>query len=49
MVSTPNAPVGLFEAIEKEPNETCLYKRILLDYTYAHQKRNGKSKGLPNL
>ena len=26
MVSTPNAPEGLFERIEKEPTETCLYK-----------------------
>jgi hypothetical protein len=34
MVSTPNAPDGLFEAIETEPEETCLYKRILLGYTY---------------
>ncbi len=31
MVSTPNAPDGLFERIEKEPEETCLYKRLLLD------------------
>ena len=35
MVSTPNAPEGLFERIEKEPEDTCLYKRILLDYTYG--------------
>lgn len=35
MVSTPNAPEGLFERIEKEPQDTCLYKRILLDYTYG--------------
>src|ERR671933_82124 len=26
MVSTPNAPDGLFERIEKEPEDTCLYK-----------------------
>ena len=26
---------GLFERIEKEPESTCLYKRILLDYTYG--------------
>ena len=24
MVSTPNAPDGLFEKIEKEPEETCI-------------------------
>ena len=35
MVSTPNAPDGLFEAIEKEPEETCLYKRLFLDYSYG--------------
>jgi hypothetical protein len=33
MVSTPNAPDGLFERIEKEP--ACLYKRLFLDYTYG--------------
>ena len=32
MVSTPNAPDGLFERIEKEPEETCLYRRLFLDY-----------------
>jgi hypothetical protein len=35
MVSTPNAPGGLFETIEREPETTCLYKRICLDYTYG--------------
>jgi len=35
MVSTPNAPDGLFERIEKESEYTCLYKRIFLDYTYS--------------
>jgi len=35
MVSTPNAPEGLFESIEKESEDTCLYKRIFLDYTYG--------------
>src|ERR687885_760664 len=35
MVSTPNAPDGLFEQIEKEADDTCLYKRIFLDYTYG--------------
>ena len=34
MVSTPNAPDGLFERIEKEPEETCIYKMLFLDYTY---------------
>jgi hypothetical protein len=35
MVSTPNAPEGLFERIEKEAQDTCLYKRIFLDYAYG--------------
>jgi hypothetical protein len=34
MVSTPNAPGQLFELIEREPADTCLYHRIFLDYTY---------------
>ena len=38
MVSTPNGPDGLFEQIEKEPEETCIYKRLLLDYTYGLDK-----------
>lgn len=38
MVSTPNAPEGLFEKIEREPDESCLYKRLWLPYTV----------GLPN-
>lgn len=33
-VSTPNAPNGLFQRIEQEPFENCLYKKIRLDYTY---------------
>src|SRR4029079_3573098 len=35
MVSTPNAPGGLFETIEKEPEESCLYKRLKMDYHYG--------------
>jgi hypothetical protein len=38
MVSTPYAPQGLFEKIEQEPEETCIYKRIFLDYTYGIDK-----------
>src|SRR5262245_34124930 len=34
LVSTPNAPGGLFENIEKEPESSCIYKRLKLDYTY---------------
>lgn len=35
MVSTLNAPYGLFEKIERQPEECCLYKRIFLEYTYG--------------
>src|SRR5215208_6765324 len=38
MVSTPYAPDGLFDKIEKEPEESCIYKRILMDYTYGLDK-----------
>jgi hypothetical protein len=38
MVSTPNAPGGLFQKIEQEPFDTCLYKKIFLDYTYGLDK-----------
>jgi Terminase RNaseH-like domain len=38
MVSTPYAPDGLFDSIEKEPEDSCIYKRILLDYTYGLDK-----------
>jgi hypothetical protein len=38
MVSTPYAPDGLVDSIEKEPEESCIYKRILLDYTYGLDK-----------
>jgi hypothetical protein len=35
LVSTPNAPNGLFDKIEKEPKSSCIYKRIKMDYTYG--------------
>ena len=38
LVSTPNAPEGLMQNIENEPSETCLYKRIKLDYRYGLNK-----------
>ena len=38
MISTPNAPRGLFETIERELEETCLYKRLKLDYTYGIER-----------
>ena len=30
-----NAPEGLFERIEKESEDSCLYKRLFLDYSYG--------------
>jgi late competence protein required for DNA uptake (superfamily II DNA/RNA helicase) len=33
MVSTPNAPDGLFDRIEREPIDKCLYKRVLIILT----------------
>jgi hypothetical protein len=38
MVSTPKAPDGLFDKIEKEPFESCIYKKMFLDYTYGLDK-----------
>lgn len=33
LVSTPGSPGGLFESIQREPNETTIYKRFYMDYT----------------
>jgi hypothetical protein len=38
MVSTPNAPGGLFQKIEQEPFDTCIYKKMFMDYTYGLDK-----------
>jgi hypothetical protein len=35
MVSTPNAPGGLFQKIEQEPFDSCIYKKLFLDFTYG--------------
>lgn len=35
LVSTPNAPDGLFERIEHEPEDRCIYQRLKLDYTFG--------------
>jgi len=35
MVSTPNNPGSLFYQIEQEPEDTCLYKRLKMDYHYG--------------
>jgi hypothetical protein len=44
LVSTPNAPGGLFQRIQQEPEDTCLYKKIFLDYTYGLDKIYTKSE-----
>jgi hypothetical protein len=44
MVSTPNAPGGLFQRIQQEPLETCLYKKIFLDYNYGLDKIYTKAR-----
>lgn len=38
MVSTPNLPGGMYESIEKEPNDKCLYHRLFLPYTVGLKK-----------
>ena len=38
LVSTPNAPGGLFQKIEQESFDTCIYKKIFMDYTYGLEK-----------
>ncbi len=35
LISTPNAPGQLFDRINREPEEECIYKRLRLDYTYG--------------
>ena len=35
MVSTPAGPGSLFYKIEAEPEDTCIYRRLKLDYTYG--------------
>jgi hypothetical protein len=53
MVSTPNAPEGLFEEIEQEPDNKCLYKKLFFDYTvglgkiYTEQEI-AKARGSPS-
>jgi hypothetical protein len=38
LVSTPNAPGGLFQKIEQEPEDSCIYKRISLGYQVGLDK-----------
>ena len=35
LASTPNRPGSLFDTIEKEKEQECIYHRIKLDYTYG--------------
>ena len=44
MVSTPNARGGLFEKIEQEPFDTCIYKKMFMDYTYGLDKIYAKEE-----
>ena len=53
MVSTPNRPDGLFNKVEKESFESCIYKKLFLDYTYGlgkiySQKEIEKAKRSPS-
>jgi hypothetical protein len=53
MVSTPNTPNGLFERIEREPEDSCLYRRLFLGYTYGldriyTREEIGKAKASPS-
>jgi Terminase RNaseH-like domain len=38
LVSTPNMPGSLMENIKKESEDTCIYKRLFLDYHYGLNK-----------
>jgi hypothetical protein len=38
IVSTPNAPGGLFDTMEREAESTCTYKRLQFDYTHGMGK-----------
>jgi hypothetical protein len=44
MVSTSNAPGGLFERIEKDSERECLYKRLKMGYNYELEKIYAKQK-----
>ena len=38
MVSTPGDPLGLMASMKKEPEETCIYRRLFMDWTYGLNK-----------
>jgi hypothetical protein len=44
MVSTPNRPGGLFESIELEPADKCLYTCLFLNYIYGLNKIYSEEK-----
>ena len=35
LMSTPGSPLGLMASIKKEPEDTCIYRRLYMDYTYG--------------
>ena len=38
LVSTPNCPGSLMENISKEPEDSCIYRRLYMDYHYGLNK-----------
>jgi hypothetical protein len=44
MVSTPNSTQGLFQKIEQEPFDTCIYKKIFLDWIYGIDRIYSKAE-----
>ena len=49
LVSTPNLPGGLFERIELEPDDTCIYHKLRLDYKYGIHKVYSESTSVKHL
>jgi hypothetical protein len=44
LASTPNKPGSLFDTIEKEKEQECIYHRVKLDYTYGLGKIYSKEE-----
>ena len=38
LMSTPGSPLGLMSQIQKESEDTCIYRRLFMDYTYGIDK-----------
>ena len=54
MLSSPNAPLGLMEKIQKEPEDTCIYKRLFLRLFIRlrqdiHKEEIAKAKASPSV